>query len=318
MTVLGLIVLAVGVGCTIAGFLLRGRDRDAELLRLLDVDGVPNEEDVVRASERFGLLLPAVNAASVLLDRMDKDRTVATRLERAHIALRSGEYAMVVALIAVLAGLWLWVATGLWLLGLAALLVAPIAGSMFLDHKVRRRRRALEQELPEMLGSIASSVRGGHPLLRATELLAEEAPEPIRSELERVLAETRLGVSVVDAFDRFARRSELEDLSWVVDAIRIQQSVGGKLADLLFTLAEHLREREEIRREVQTLTAEGRLSTWILGGLPVAMLIFLALNNPEYAGDLFHGPGLFLLLGAGVMVAVGVVVITRMVRKVVL
>ncbi|MTV25039.1 hypothetical protein FTX61_06350 [Nitriliruptoraceae bacterium ZYF776] len=321
MPLFAAVALVVGLGLVIVAVLVRARDRDAELRRLLDVDvtGDDLDEDQVReATDRLGLLRPAANAAGVLLERVDRDRKLATRLERAHVVLRPGEFLLAVVGIGVVVGGWLWAVSGLWLLGVVPVVGAPLIGSVWLDSRISRRKRALEEQLPNLLTGIAASVRGGHPLLRATELIADEAPSPLGEELDRVLAETRLGVPIVDAFERFAERSGLEDLGWVVEAIRIQQSVGGKLSDLLFTLSEHLREREEIRREVKTLTAEGRMSTWLLGGLPIAMAVYLSVTSPDYIRPMFSGLGLLLLGVAAVLVVVGVVLIVRMVRKVVL
>lgn len=315
---LAALLVGGGLATVVVALLSRARDRDAELLRLLDIEEVADEEEVARVTSRLGLLRPAATAAGVLLERVDRDRTVASRLERAALPIRPGEYAAGAAAGGLLVAGWVWAATGQPLFGLAALAAAPAVASFWLDRKVTSRRRALEEQLPDLLSSLAASVRGGHSLLRATALLAEEAPEPSRAELDRVLAETRLGVPVVDAFERFSKRAELEDLSWVVEAIRIQQTVGGQLADLLFTLAEHLREREEVRREVQVLTAEGRMSTWLLSGLPVAMAVFISIRSPDYLDPMFSGAGLVLLIGAGIGIVLGGTVISRMVKKVVL
>ena len=93
--------------------------------------------------------------------------------------------------------------------------------------------------------------------------------------------ETQLGGPLVDALDRMAARLDVRDVAWVVQAIRIQQQVGGKLADLLHTLADFIRAREEVRREVDVLTAEGRISAWVLGALPVFLLVAISAMNPQ-------------------------------------
>lgn len=312
------VLVGGGLATVVVALLGRARARDADLLRLLDVDEAPDPTAVADASTRLGLLRPVATAAGALLERVDRDRSIAGRLERAAVPLRPGEYAVGVGTVGVLAAGWVWAATDLLLFAVAPLVGAPAIGAFWLDRKVAARRRALERQLPDLLAGLAASVRGGHPLLRATALLAEEAPEPTASELQRVLAETQLGVPVVDAFERLADRVELEELSWVVEAIRIQQRVGGQLAELLFTLAAHLREREEIRREVQVLTAEGRLSTWLLSGLPIGMALVISIVSPGYLDGLTSGVGLLLLAAAVVGIVLGGVTISRMVRKVVL
>ena len=98
--------------------------------------------------------------------------------------------------------------------------------------------------------------------------MCEEAEPPISEEFARVVSETQLGDPLVDALERMAHRLDVRDVDWVVQAIRIQQTVGGKLADLLHTLADFIRAREEIRREIDVLTAEGKVSAYVLGALP--------------------------------------------------
>jgi tight adherence protein B len=119
---------------------------------------------------------------------------------------------------------------------------------------------------------------------------------------------------LVDALDRLAQRTQLRDMAWVVQAIRIQQTVGGKLADLLHTLADFIRAREEVRREVQVLTAEGRMSAWVLGGLPLFLLLAIQVIDPEYLKPMFQGWGIAVLAGTAVSVAMGTAIIRKMVN----
>ena len=145
-------------------------------------------------------------------------------------------------------------------------------------------------------------------------MMCEESEAPLSEEFGRVVSETQLGDPLVDALARMADRLEVRDLSWVVQAIRIQQTVGGKLADLLHTLADFIRSREEIRREVRVLTAEGRLSAWVLGALPVLLLLVVQVISPDYMRPMFHGWGLATLGATAASVAVGMGVILRMVK----
>jgi tight adherence protein B len=144
--------------------------------------------------------------------------------------------------------------------------------------------------------------------------MCEESEPPLSEEFRRVVNETQLGDPLVDALERMARRLDIKDLVWVVQAIRIQQTVGGKLADLLHTLADFIRAREEIRREVRVLTAEGRISAWILGGLPVFLLLAIQTSSPKYMEPMFQGWGIAVLAATGASVAIGVGIILRMVK----
>jgi tight adherence protein B len=145
-------------------------------------------------------------------------------------------------------------------------------------------------------------------------MMCEESEPPLAEEFARVVNETRLGYPVVDALGRMAERLQIRDLDWVVQAIRIQQTVGGRLADLLHTLADFIRARDEVRREVKVLTAEGRLSAWILTALAPFMLFLVQIISPGYMAPMYRGWGLAVLLGTGFMVAMGATIIFRMTK----
>jgi tight adherence protein B len=180
--------------------------------------------------------------------------------------------------------------------------------------KVSRRRKAFEAQMPEALSLIASSLEAGHTFQHSIQMMVEEAAAPLSEEFGRVLAETTLGDPLLDALDRMSQRLQIPDVAWVVQAIRIHQTVGGKLAELLMTLAEFMRAREEIRREVQVLTAEGRLSAYILGGLPVFEFMLIKTFNPNYLKPMFHGGGLVALFIAALSILMGMTMIKKLAR----
>jgi tight adherence protein B len=185
---------------------------------------------------------------------------------------------------------------------------------LFVIGKVERRRKQFEAQLPEALSLIASSLEAGHTFQHAIQMMVEEANPPLSEEFARVIAETSLGDPLMDALDRMSERLGIRDLAWTVQAIRIHQQVGGKLAELLVTLAEFMRAREEIRREVQVLTAEGRLSAYVLGALPVFEFMAIKTTNPHYLDPMFHGGGLIALGVAAGSILFGMTLIKRMAR----
>ena len=135
--------------------------------------------------------------------------------------------------------------------------------------------KAFNAGLADTLQLIAGSLSAGMSLAQSIDTVVREGQEPIAGEFKRVLVETRLGVPLDDALDGIAERMESKDFAWVVMAIRIQREVGGNLAELLTTVAATLRERDYLRRQVKSLSAEGLLSAYILGALPPAMLVYL-------------------------------------------
>jgi Flp pilus assembly protein TadB len=309
--------LAIGSGMSLVaiGFLRRARDRDAEIASILELPFGDHDAGAEPASASHTPLFESgVAAADAALRRFKVLERVAAELERARIALRPGEYVLISLCVVVVGSTLAWALTSRASVGLMALVILPWACWQALLFKVTRRRKAFEQRLPDALGLVASSLEAGHTFLHAVETMVEESDPPISEEFERILAETRLGDSVVDALERTAKRLQIPDLTWVVQAIRIQQTVGGKLAELLNTLADFMRAREEVRREVRVLTAEGRLSAYVLGAMPVFVMIIIQMFNPEYMKPMFSGKGLVALFVAAGSVVTGIHVIKRMSR----
>jgi tight adherence protein B len=309
------LLIGAGVACLVVGMLLRARDRERDLAEILDLPFGERDVPVEAVTEgRNALAEGAVTMAGQLVLRFDSKASLAQTLERARIPLKPGEYVIVVGCAGIVIGSLLGIITSSTVLGLFAVVGAAAVGAMLPRARISRRRKAFEAQLPEALSLIASSLSAGHTFLRAIQMMTEEAEAPLSEEFARVVHETRLGDPVVDALERMAIRLEVKDLVWVVQAIRIQQTVGGKLADLLHTLADFIRGREEIRREINVLTAEGRISAWVLGGMPIALLVAIQVINPGYAAPLFQGWGVFVLGLTAASIAAGVGIILRMVK----
>jgi tight adherence protein B len=309
--------LAVGAGLALAviSLLLRAKEHDDELAAILQLPFGERDVPIEAVTEsRAALLERSVTLATEGLEHFNLMGRVASELERARLPLRPGEFVLAAFGSGAALGAVVYFVTGQALLGGISAVAGPFVAWNFVKFKVARRRKAFEAQLPEALGLIASSLQAGHTALRAVQMMVEESEAPLSEEFERVVAETALGDSLVDALERMAHRLDVEDMVWVVQAIRIQQTVGGKLADLLFTLADFMRGREEIRREVKVLTAEGRLSAWVLGALPVFLFFAVKTMSPGYLDPMLRTPGLFALIGAAVSVAIGMGMIMRMVK----
>jgi tight adherence protein B len=226
------------------------------------------------------------------------------RLERARVSLRPEEYfllwagaVVVPAALAGLAGGLLWAV----LLAVVGGLLPPVV----LSRRATTWRRSFEAQLPDVLDLVASSMEAGHSLLTALQLVGEDAQEPIGSEVNRVLSETEVGRPLLEALDAMARRIDIQDLDWTVEGIRIQSEVGGRLSEMLRTLATFMRAREEVRRELRALTAEGKLSAYVLGGLPVLMLLFMSFAAKSYIKPLFTQTAGQFMLGAAAALMIG-------------
>lgn len=312
--VLAALLVGGGLALIVVGLLQRVRERDAALAEILELPYGERDVPVTSVTEKMPVLAGPIGLASRVVSSIDTKGALAAALERARIPMRPGEYVIVAAAAAVVLSAVLVAVTTQWMFALLGVALVALGAIALPRRLVARRRKAFEAQLPDALSLIAGSLAAGHTFLRSIQMMCEESEPPLAEEFARVVHETQLGDSVVDALDRMAGRLEVRDLSWVVQAIRIQQTVGGKLADLLHTLADFLRAREELRREVNVLTAEGRISAWVLGALPVFLLLAVQVISPDYMRPMFHGGGLVMLAVAAACVVAGIVVIRRMVR----
>jgi len=165
----------------------------------------------------------------------------------------------------------------------------------------------MREQLPDVLTIMASSLRAGHSFLQALDTTAREIAAPANVEFQRLVAEIRLGRPAEDALESLADRVGSADFRWAVLAVNIQREVGGNLAEILDNVSDTLRERAMMRRQIRVLTAEGRLSAWVLAILPFAIAIYMFAVNPDYISLLFTKQiGLFMLGTAGVLMVLGI------------
>jgi tight adherence protein B len=316
-TLLAMLLVGGGFGLLAVGLLARTYGREEQLAEILDLPYGEQDVDIAGVIEQHSPLVEStIGLAGKMVDSFDAKGTLLQRLERARIPLRPGEFVLVIASAGVVLGAFVAAITDKWVLGLFGVLLSPLIGNFVLNFQVRRRKKRFEAQFPDALSLIASSLSAGHTFLRSIQMMCEEAEPPLAEEFARVVNETQLGDPLVDALDRMASRLDVRDVAWVVQAIRIQQTVGGKLADLLHTLADFIRAREEIRREVGVLTAEGRMSAYVLGALPVFLMLVISVINPRYMEPMYRGWGPIWLGVGAVMVAGGVSMIMRMVKSV--
>ena len=210
-------------------------------------------------------------------------------LERADLPWRAGEWLvlrLLAMVIAAIAGGVLWEAQSLIGAALGAVL-GFIVPPVILRFLAARRARKFETILPDVMMLVATSLSSGFSLLQALDSVAKDAPEPAAKEFSRALAEARIGSDVSDALDHMAVRLDSPNMRWTTMAIRIQREVGGNLAETLRTTAATLREREMLKRQVKALSAEGRLSAYILVALPIGLFFYSMWTNYEYVSLLW-------------------------------
>lgn len=247
-------------------------------------------------------------AEKALLNSTSFETRIANRLEGAGMALKSSEWLLLHLGIAFAAGMFgLLIGAGNPIPGLVLFVLGVIGPWIYLGLKRSRRLKAFDSGLADTLQLMSGSLSAGLSLAQSLDTIVREGNEPITSEFKRVIVESRLGVPIEDALEGVSQRMQSTDFGWVVMAIRIQREVGGNLAELLNTVAATLREREYLRRHVQALSAEGRLSCWILGGLPPVFLLYLTLTKYSYVSVMYTTPiGLAMMVMMVVLLTVGI------------
>ncbi len=253
------------------------------------------------------LLGKAAQVAESLIRRTNLEESLLTRLELAGLKLRVAEFAL------------LWLASGLvlplLLLALSRNLLIAFAGALLgvlapfalLVLKAARRQASFDEQLPDTLQLLSGALQAGHSLLQAIDTAAKEAGEPISIEFQRVLTEARLGMPLEEALDGMAKRMNSQDFEWTVMAVGLQRQIGGNLAELLNAVAQTMRERYSLKRQVRALSAEGRLSSVILSVLPFVMFFLLLMLNPTFLAPLYSTPlGFVMLSGAAVLMIIGI------------
>ncbi len=254
--------------------------------------------------------------AGMLRRNKSLDARITHRLEGAGSDLKSAEWLLVHVAIVVAAGaVGLLLGQGNLVIGLLFMAFGTVGPWFYLGFRRSRRRKKFNAALPDTLQLMSGSLAAGLSLSQSVDTIVREGTEPVSSEFKRVLVETRLGVPLETALDGVAERFESKDFEWVVMAINIQRQVGGNLAELLDTVAATMREREYLRRQVASLSAEGRMSAMVLSALPPGFLFYLLFANRDYVMPLFTDVrGLAMLIGATVWLLVGVFWMSKLVK----
>lgn len=267
----------------------------------------PGARDVSRLMKLTDHVVAAIDGA---IRRRGRAPFGAAELEQAGVRMQPSGFILLVGSAAVaLATVGLSFGFGQpWLIPLVIVLVAlaPIGAKITLSVRASRRRAKFADQLDESLGLLAGGLRAGHSLLRSVDAVSQESESPTSEEFARVVNETRIGRDLGDAFENTAARMRSDDFRWIAQAIAINREVGGNLTQVLDQVAHTIRERNEIRRQVKALAAEGKLSAIILICLPVGVFVLLILIQPAYLqGFTANIIGIVALVMALILLVIG-------------
>jgi tight adherence protein B len=304
-------VCALLIGLALIALLARRPRGDALSERLDGFISAPPED-------------PGKEASSTLTNRMldGSERSLEQRswwprfkeeLEIAQVKLPAIQAIWLTALATVISMVVLTAVTGSAAAALLGLAV-PFVARAIVNQRLETQRKLFADQLADNLQVIASAMRAGHSFIGALSVAVEDSPEPARSEFRRVVADESLGVPLEQALGTVVRRMKSEDLEQAVLVAMLQRQTGGNMAEVIDHVADTIRERADLRRMVRTLTAQGRLSRWVVTGLPIALLLIITMINRDYIDPLYTtSSGHLMLVIAGALVVAGSVVIRRIV-----
>lgn len=247
--------------------------------------------------------------------RLPSIRDIDTLIEQAGLPWSSQTYLILTGGFALAFG----IGAGLAFTGIVGFAIGAVGGGWmpyaYLRNKREQRMRKYEEALPEAIDLLGRALRAGHPLSSGLRMIADEMPEPISSEFRRVFEEQRFGLSMEESLLGMADRIPLVDVRIFVTAVLIQREVGGNLAEILDKLAYVIRQRFSIMRQVRTFTAQGRMSGYILGGLPIFLgLVLFTINRDDMVAFLGHPLGRNLMVVAVALQIAGYLWINKIIK----
>jgi tight adherence protein B len=325
--ILGLGILLVFIGLATSG---RGSGISARLERY-----TASKPEGPTTTVQAGVGIGDVLSQSVALARLNKiveqrdfGANLARDIARADLKLKPGEFI----------GIWLGAIVGVPVLFLVlSLMLAPLGSPLgllagaaigawiprfWLGHRRAARLNAFNKQLPDTITLIANALRAGSSFLQAIEMVVREAQPPVTVEFGRVVREVNLGLAFDVALENMVRRVRSDDLELMATAITIQHQVGGNLAEILDSIAFTIRERVRIKGEIRTLTAQQRMSGYVVAFLPIGLVGVLFVIAPKFMEPMFMNPpgimnlpaGVIILIGAGIMMFVGFMIIRTIIN----
>ena len=316
-------ILTISLICTLLVLLIlfllleyRSRNRRALARRMRyyagDMETQEKPKEIKPLKERF---MDFLRSGGKLLSNIRHARGLDFKMQKAGIPLLGTEFLILLGLSAFLSAAIVSIITKKLYPGILVAIVVVMAEWVYVLLKISRREAAFTNQLGDCLTMVANAMRAGFSFLQAMELISKEMEPPISEEFKHVMRDIGLGATVERALDDMDKRVSSPDFSLVVTAVLIQQQVGGDLAHILDTISDTIQDRIRMRREVQTLTSQGRMSGWVLAVLPFGLGALISVMNPSYMEPLFtERIGQIAIGVAVIMVLMGFIVIQRIVK----
>jgi tight adherence protein B len=253
--------------------------------------------------------------ADQFLARLPFSRNLDKKLDRAGLKVTVSVFVLITVLLGVAFAAVLALKSRSLLIGLPALVLPALLANVILKVKIKQRSDKFTELFPDALTMIARSLRAGHSFTSAIQLVGEEIPPPVGELFKIAYDQQLLGLRITDGLTNLNDRIDSLDLRFFTTVVSINSEIGGNLSEILEKLSVTIRERLRIRRQVQVYTAQGRMSGYVLGALPIVAYIAFSILNPEYESALIKEPmGLYILVFAVCMQVLGLLVIRKIIQ----
>lgn len=262
------------------------------------------------------------NKFSVWLNKFNNDMEtsnyyvkVQSKLLQAYIKMKPLEFVKISLASGLITGILLYLISGNLLFMFIGFFAGYKVPEVILEIVRKKRVRKLNSQLPQALGLLANGLRAGYSFRQAMAVIMKEMEAPIADEFGKVLRENAYGKPMEVALVDFSKRTDDEDLDMFITTLLIQMNVGGDLAEILDTISETIRERVKLRGEIRTLTAQNRMSAWVVGIMPFALALLTYKASPDQAFAFINNPvGMIMAIAAAVLMVIGVVALIRIVN----
>lgn len=310
---MALLILAalgiVGLGVIIGGIVV-SRQAGGQLIE----ERLGLDERLERTERKREKSTPVTDALDRALAERGIGANIATQLARADLKLTVGEFVVLTATMVMAAGGLAYVWRQDVLITAVAALAGFFAPRAYVALRRGQRLRSFNEQLGDTINLMVNSIRAGYSILQAMRAVSEEMGPPASTGYGRVVQEVQLGISLEEALDHMLRRVPSEDLDMMITAINVQREVGGNLAEVLESISYTIRERIRIKGEIRALTAQSRISGYMVAIVPVVLAGVIYLINPEFMGLLFQHTCGHIMIGVAVIgIASGFFVISKIV-----
>lgn len=313
---LAVLVAALCFGLLVGLLSIRSRAKKEHAMteRLNYFAGVQQDRSQKQQLTPKIVLYNCIEAIAKALGRLQHGRRIELLMQQADWPIRGTEFEAILLLWGGLVGLITFLVTLKGAMFFAGALAGILMGLALLGLRIRRRRKKFTNQLGDMLTMVANALRAGFSFMQAFELISREMDAPMGREVQLVVNEVNLGNTLESALDNMQRRVASPDFELVVTAVLIQRQVGGDLASILDTISETIAERVRMRREVMTLTAQGRASALVVSCIPIGLAAAVSILNPNYLKPLIETElGRMFIVAAVILQLIGFIVIHRIV-----